>query len=121
MDQEMKTKLSEINERLKEVSDNIYSVQSEKKKLLQTEDEIHSIFRLNDRVFQDLKNNWKYGEMSNYVQEVDVELKHHERKMRRSLEDEMHVLHQKTKFFEEKESELQHELRLLSLDDDSKT
>ncbi len=117
----MKTKLSEINERLKKVSENIYSIRSEKKKLLQTEDEIHSIFRLNDRVFQDLKNSWKHGEMSNYVQDIDIELKHHERNMKQSLQDEMHALRQKTKIFEEKESELQHEIRLLSMDDDLDT
>lgn len=44
--------------------------------------------------------------------------------MTQALKDEIHSLNQKAKLFKEKESELQHEIRLLSLsmdDDDLKT
>lgn len=124
MEQKMDTKLIGINEKLKKLRENMYAIASEKKKLLQTEDELHLLFRKSDRLFQDLNYSWKHGEMSNYVQDVDIELKNHERKMTQALKDEIHSLNQKAKLFKEKESELQHEIRLLSLsmdDDDLKT
>lgn len=124
MEQKMDTKLIGINEKLNKLRENMYAIASEKKKLLQTEDELHLLFRKSDRLFQDLNYSWKHGEMSNYVQDVDIELKNHERKMTQAFKDEIHSLNQKAKLFKEKESELQHEIRLLSLsmdDDDLKT
>ena len=113
----MKEKMVELNSKLQNLSEEIYSGSKEKKKLFKQEEEFHSLFREKDRLFQDLKQSWKHGEMSFVVQDTDTELKHHQRNVIQSLEDEMTALNKKARLLEEKESELRYEADLLSLRD----
>lgn len=117
MKQEKDSKLFEINEEINKLTENIYENESEQRDLIRTEDELHTQFRNNKLLFEDLKSSWKHGEMRYHVQDAYTELKHHERKMTQALGDEMHQLKQKSKFFKEKESELQTEIKLLSMED----
>lgn len=115
---EMNEKIDELHAELKVVSDELYSISNEKRNLLRTEDELHSLFRRKDRLFQALKQCWKHGEMSYVVQDSDLELKRHQRNVIHSLEDELTLLNKKTRALEEKEYELRYKARLLADDDD---
>ncbi|MFA8438662.1 DUF3958 family protein [Pueribacillus sp. YX66] len=110
----MNEKMVELNDQLKNVSEEIFSVTKEKRKLLKVENELHSLSRQKDRLFQDLKQCWKHGEMSFAVQDTDQELKRRQRNIIQSLEDEITSLNKKTRALEEKASELRYKMRLLT-------
>ncbi|MFD2130664.1 DUF3958 family protein [Pseudogracilibacillus auburnensis] len=91
----MKEKLIEMKNELDYLSEEILSVENEKSRLIQAEEELHFLFRKNNRLLQELKYEWKTGEMSFIIHDTEVELNQHERKAIQSVEDEIHSLKEK--------------------------
>lgn len=109
----MKEKLIEMKNELDYLSEEILSVEIEKSRLIQAEEELHFLFRKNNRLLQELKYEWKTGEMSFIIHDTQIELNHRERKAIQTVEDKIYSLNKKRNLLEEKEQDLQQKVRLL--------
>lgn len=111
----MKDKLVEIKNELDHLSGEVFSAEHEKNQLIQVEEEFHSLFRKNDRLLQELKYEWKTGEMNFLIHDAETELKRHQRNAVQEIEDEIYSLNKKMKLLEEKEQDLHQKIRIISL------
>lgn len=102
MDQE----LDKLNKQLSEVSESIICTNSEIRSLTRGIEDFHYIFHDAKRFMVDLKDMWQKGSMNIMIQDVEAEIKHHQRELFNSLEDEKHALKNHINNLEEKQLRL---------------
>lgn len=117
----MKDKLVEMKNELDHLSEEVISAEHEKNQIIRLEEELHFLFRKNDRLLQELKYEWKTGEMNHIIHEVGTEVDRHQRDTFQEIEDEIYSLNKKMKLLEEKEQDLHKKIRLQSFDTHNKS
>ena len=117
----MGKKLVEMKNELNHLTEGVFSAEHEKKQLIQVEEKLHFIFRKNNRLLQELKFEWKTGEMNIIIHDAEAELNRHQRNAAQEIEEEIYSINKKMKLLEEKEQDLHQEIRMFSSCDDNKS
>jgi RecG-like helicase len=110
----VKDNLVEMKKELDYLSEKVFSAENEKSRLIRVEEELYFLFRKNDRLLQELKYDWKTGEMNLIIHDTEMELKRHQRNAVQAIEDEVNSLNKKMRLLEGKEQDLHQKIRYLS-------
>lgn len=95
--------LFKLNNQLQETSEKISHTENQKRNVERINEDLQTIFFQNKRLFADLKDIWRTGEMNLMVYDIDLELKNHQRKVFDTLHEEISELNSRLKTLEEKE------------------
>lgn len=111
----MRNDVEDLNYKLNKISQDISNIEDEQYKLEGKIYEMEDQFCQKDKVFQELHDIWKTGEMSYIMQDIEWEIKQNQHMIVNELEKEKESLKQKKRALENKEEELYFERRRRTL------
>ncbi len=106
---ETKNKLKKIEAELHKIKMEKYRVYEDIAKYNQHEREMFFLFQEKERLFSQLFENWKHGEMKQYLHQVYSEIKSTEKKIEYNLNEQKENLRKERNELELKEDELCYE------------
>lgn len=98
-----------LNERLENLSEDIYSTELEQRNLEQKNFDLDSIFSQSDRFYVELKETWKLGQMEVNLEDMGMELKRHKSTLFNELDDEKERIIKKKRKLEDQQQEIYYE------------
>ena len=97
-----------INYEIKNISDELFDIEVENCRIRNTLNQIDEISYEKNKLFEDLKDTWKNGEMFYMIDDTENDIKKIHFKIIDQLQDNIHNLKQRQIFLESKQEELKH-------------